>query len=188
MTFPDGWRIETTSRGIVGFSRTADAALTFATAKPVRGQTLEQYLETSMALDIREGREVTVAGMRGYLAIIDRMESGFGPRPSRVLLLADSRRPILYLFQGSGKHDLRKIAADREFIATIFSFDTMSREELLTIKEPKLQVLRVEAGTTMEDLAEQSPITSYPLQTLRVINGLYPDGEPEEGQLIKVID
>ena len=40
----------------------------------------------------------------------------------------------------------------------------------------------------MEMLAEESPITNYALDKLRVMNGLYPHGQPAEGQLIKIVN
>jgi predicted Zn-dependent protease len=49
-------------------------------------------------------------------------------------------------------------------------------------------VVRAEEDTTMEQLAEESPITNYALDTLRVMNGLYPHGQPEDGQLIKIVN
>ncbi len=89
---------------------------------------------------------------------------------------------------GAGKHDLHRIANDRDFIATIFSFDKMDADDRKVAKPPRVQILRAEEGTTMESLAAVSPITNYGLQKLRVMNGLYPHGQPEPGQLIKVID
>ena len=64
----------------------------------------------------------------------------------------------------------------------------MARDDFAVARVPKVQVVRAESGTTMELLAEQSPIPNYALDKLRVINGLYPDGQPEPGQLLKVID
>ena len=100
----------------------------------------------------------------------------------------DPRKHLAYILQGAGKHDLRKIANDKEFITTIFSFDRMNSDDFKIAKVPRVQVVRAEADTTMELLAAQSPITNYALDKLRVINGLYPDGQPEPGQLIKVVD
>ncbi len=88
----------------------------------------------------------------------------------------------------AGKHDLRNIANDKDFITTIFSFDRMNRDDFKIAKAPRVQIVRAEEDTTMEALAAQSPITNYALDKLRVINGLYPDGQPEPGQLIKIID
>ncbi len=92
------------------------------------------------------------------------------------------------MLRGAGKHDLRRIAHDREFIATIFSFDRMDRQDFQEARTPRVQVVRAEADTTMEALAQHSPITNYALDELRVMNGLYPDGQPEPGELIKIVD
>jgi predicted Zn-dependent protease len=64
----------------------------------------------------------------------------------------------------------------------------MSREDFRSAKTPAVQVVRAEKDTTMEQLAEESPITNYALDTLRLINGLFPHGQPEEGQLIKIVN
>ncbi len=40
----------------------------------------------------------------------------------------------------------------------------------------------------MACLAAQSDLPNYAEDELRVINGLYPEGEPDSGQLIKVVD
>ena len=106
----------------------------------------------------------------------------------RVAVLYDQRKRLVYILSGAGKHDLRIIADDRNFIKTIFSFDLMDREDRKIAHKPKLQIVRAEAGVTMEDLAAESPITNYALDKLRVMNGLYPDGQPEAGQLIKIVD
>jgi predicted Zn-dependent protease len=126
--------------------------------------------------------------MPAYLGIADRADSPFGPRPVRFAVLFDTRKRLAIILQGAGKHDLRKIANDKDFIKTIFSFDRMSREDFKIAKVPRLQVVRAEEDTTMESLAAESPITNYALDKLRVINGLYPDGQPEPGQLIKIVD
>ena len=55
-------------------------------------------------------------------------------------------------------------------------------------QNPDNEGVRAEVDTTMEDLASQSPITNYALDKLRVMNGLYPNGQPEPGQLIKIVD
>ena len=56
------------------------------------------------------------------------------------------------------------------------------------LAEPnRLHVLRAGDGTTIESLAKDSPIKQYPLQQLRLINSLYPDGEPKPGDLVKTV-
>ncbi len=64
----------------------------------------------------------------------------------------------------------------------------MARGDFQVAKLPKIQVVRAEEDTTMEALAAESPITNYGLDRLRVMNGLYPLGQPEPGQLIKIVN
>ena len=188
LNFPDDWRMESAKGGVQMLSQTGDAIFALSTARIKAGQSARDFAETSMGLEIREGRDVTISNLEGFLGIADRADSPFGPRPLRFAILQDKRRRIQYILIGAGKHDLHRIANDREFIATMFSFDKMDADDRKLAKAPRIQILRAEEGTTMEALADRSPITNYALDKLRVINGLYPDGQPEPGQLIKVID
>ena len=40
----------------------------------------------------------------------------------------------------------------------------------------------------MADLGKGSPVKKYPVETLRLLNDLYPDKEPKPGQLIKIVE
>lgn len=188
LNFPDDWRKESAKGGVQMVSQTGDAIFALSTARIKTDQSARDFAVTSMGLDIRDGRAVTIGNLKGFLGIADRADSPFGPRPMRFAILRDERRRIQYILTGAGKHDLHKIADDGEFIATIFSFGKMDADDRKVAKAPRVQILRAEEGTTMEALAARSPITNYALDKLRVINGLYPDGQPEPGQLIKVID
>ena len=66
--------------------------------------------------------------------------------------------------------------------------ERMTRDDFQGAKPLKVQVVRAESGTTFESLAAASDLPNYALDQLRVINGLYPKGQPEPGQLIKIID
>ncbi len=186
--FPDTWRFETIARGAMVVSQTGDASFTITTGRMARGVTPESFARDNVGLTIREGREITIAGLPAYLGIADKADSMFGPRPTRFAVIFDTRKGLAFVLRGSGKHDLRKIARDGDYIASIFSFDRMSRDDFQKAKLPTIQIVRAEDGTTMEDLARESPITNYALDRLRVMNGLYPDRQPEEGQLIKIVN
>lgn len=188
LRFPDDWRLESIKNGVQVTSQTGDALFALSTARMKSGQTARMYAEENLLMDIREGRDVTIAGLTGFLGVANRADSPYGPRPVRFAVLQDERRRIQYILTGAGKHDLHRIANDGEFIATIFSFDKMDADDRRIARAPRVQILRAEEGTTMEGLAASSPITNYALQKLRVMNGLYPHGQPEPGQLIKVID
>ena len=166
---------------------TWDAAIGISSGRVYRGATPKKFMVEKLGMKLREGKDINIGGLPGHIAIADRYETPFGPRPSRVAVLFDERRKQAYILIGAGKHDLSKIANDRDFIATIFSFAKMDRDDFRDAKTPRIQIVRAEEGTTMEDLAADSPITNYALDQLRIMNGLYPSGQPEPGTLIKVV-
>ncbi len=187
-TFPESWRFETIRKGVMVVNQVGESSFTITTARLARGATPAAFTKEQLGLNVREGREITIDGMPAYLGIADKADSAYGPRPVRFAVIFDERKRLAYILRGAGKYDLRNIADDRNYIASIFSFDRMSREDFQGAKTPTVQVVRAEEDTTMEQLAEESPITNYALDTLRVMNGLYPNGQPENGQLIKIVN
>ena len=187
-TFPESWRFETIRKGVMVVNQVGESSFTITTARLARGATPAAFTKEQLGLNVREGREITIDGMPAYLGIADKADSAYGPRPVRFAVIFDERKRLAYILRGAGKYDLRNIADDRNYIASIFSFDRISREDFQGAKAPTVQVVRAEEDTTMEQLAEESPITNYALDTLRVMNGLYPNGQPENGQLIKIVN
>ena len=188
LIFPAGWRVEPGARGFQVVSRLDDASFTVKSSRFLPDASPASFARQNLRLNIREGRDLTIAGMPAYLGIANRADSRYGPRPARFAVIFDMTKRVAYVLVGAGKHDLSKIADDGAFIASIFSFDRMTRGDFRVARKPAVQVVRAENDTTMEQLASESPITNYALDRLRVMNGLYPDGQPEPGQLIKIID
>ncbi|HKI74866.1 MAG TPA: M48 family metalloprotease, partial [Pseudomonadales bacterium] len=187
LAFPEGWHVESNPSGVQMVSAKRDAVLALSTGQYMAGVDGRQYVG-KMGVKIRNGRDVNIGGMPGFIGIADHVQTPFGPRPVRLAVLFDTMRHITFIMTGAGKHDLHDIANDRDFIATIFSFGRMDRHDFEVAVRPRIQVVRAEKGTTMEALAKQSPISNYALDKLRLMNGMYPDGEPKPGQLIKIID
>ena len=188
MNFPKEWRQVNYSRGLQLISRLDDASITLTTGKLYRGIGPEAYAREKLGLKLREGTEITIANLPAYLGIADRADSRYGPRPARLAVIFNPRRGMAYIIQGGGKYDLSRIANDQQYIVSIFSFDLMSRSDFKIARRPRVQIVRAEHGTSMEQLAKDSPIATYALDRLRAMNGLYPTGQPEAGQLIKIID
>lgn len=189
MKFPENWRVEGETGRISAISPENDAILQLFVVVPGRTMTPEDVIARKLGLtNMRDGREVTIGGLPAYVATGDRYVSPFGPRPVRAAAILDQRRRKAYVFAGTGRHDLSRIARDGDFIGAIFSFDRMQREEMDLGRPPRLKIVRSEADTTMQSLAVSSAVPVFAEQHIRLINGLYPRGEPEAGELIKTVD
>lgn len=54
-------------------------------------------------------------------------------------------------------------------------------------QQRQIRVITARPGETFASLARQSNIPKYEIERLRLLNGLFPNGEPRPGQLIKIV-
>ena len=52
----------------------------------------------------------------------------------------------------------------------------------------KIKLITAKKRDTFASLAKSSPLSSYPEEQLRLLNGMYPEGEPVPGQPIKIVE
>ena len=186
--FPKHWRVESEKNSVVAYSPDSDAAITVTRMSYASGQTPRQFVTNALGIEgLRDDRDITIAGKPGFIAIAERANSPFGLRPLRLAVVFDAPTRSAYVFSGSGRKDLSKLARDQDFISTIFSFDRLEYSERQLASQPLVKIVRVEAGVTVEQLAEDSPISAYPLETLRLINALEPGEQPAAGDFIKLV-
>ncbi|HUO81525.1 MAG TPA: M48 family metalloprotease [Gammaproteobacteria bacterium] len=185
---PQGWRTVGKDDRLLAISPQGEAAMQVS-AQPIGSMRTPRYfMVRQLGLDLREGREMTVAGMPAYIAIAERAESPFGRRPVRYAVIFDHSNGFAYVFSGAGENDARSVAADNEFIPAIFSLDKLDNRDAADAKPLAVKVVRAEPGMTFESLAADSPMSAYAEQQLRLLNNRYPDGEPEPGEPVKIVD
>ncbi len=54
-------------------------------------------------------------------------------------------------------------------------------------KPKNIKVIRAKSGDTFASLARRSDLANHAEEQLRLLNGMYPDGEPTPGQLVKIV-
>ena len=68
------------------------------------------------------------------------------------------------------------------------SFQKMTKDEIDKSKGLRIKVIRYKKGMSYKDLADNSPLGRFAEGKLRLLNGHYPEGEPELGSLIKIVE
>ncbi|MNC90396.1 hypothetical protein D3C83_64880 [compost metagenome] len=68
------------------------------------------------------------------------------------------------------------------------SFHAMTGPERAFAQPLRVRVITASAGMTFTELAKLSPLGRFAEGHLRVLNGLYPKGEPVEGQPLKIVE
>ena len=67
------------------------------------------------------------------------------------------------------------------------SFRAMTAEDLRVANNQRIKVVMANPDETYAELAKRVSIKSYPEETLRLINGQHPIGEPRAGDFVKII-
>ena len=70
----------------------------------------------------------------------------------------------------------------------LVSFKKMTQEEIDNSKGLKIKVIRFRDGMTYETLAKSSPLGKFAKEKLQLLNGHYPNKNPEIGDLIKIVE
>ncbi|MDH3769213.1 MAG: hypothetical protein OES99_12285, partial [Gammaproteobacteria bacterium] len=145
-----------------------------------------QVMRSKLQLtDLHEGRSIQPDGLAGYTAIAPKANSPFGERPVRYGVVVHNN--YSYIFAGASQRSSINIPGDWRYVGAINSMRILEGLERRRVARQNLRVVESDENTTFATLAEMTPLGRYAEQELRLINGLYPDGELEPGQLIKTV-
>lgn len=178
--FGKGWRIDNLPTAVVSTAKENNAEIALA---GIEDQNLK---ETPREFAERKFKVTEGARLRGknpgYMGVT-RIKAKTGTRMARVAVVFHKDKVLL--FRGIAKKGLPEESAFRAVAESARPL-RRSEEDLATAR--RLKVVRARRGDTFEELAKQTPLTNYAADELRLLNGMYPDGEPTAGQLIKIVE
>lgn len=170
---PAGWTVSGGAKAIVASSADGSADLTITVARRQQGASPRTVLEAKGFGALSAGTELDQAGLVGYTATAGE---------KRVAVI--DYQNLSYVFEGRASNFA---AGDPALLAIIESFRPMHPAERNSGGDGyHVHYIQVPQGATMASLAAGSPIPDAEAQ-LRLLNGLYPRGEPRAGDWIKVI-
>ena len=185
--FPEGWDLGNTASEVFGadVSGASNSAISVQRQKPAaKGQTPEDYIrETLKRDDIENGEAIDVNGYHAYVADVTILAGDAQARKMAVVF----KDGAVYLFKGELGPVGDPEQFERDFQETLASFRAMTASDLDAANRQRIQVVMAEPGDSYEALARKSSVKSFPEETLRVINGHYPRGEPRAGDNIKLV-
>jgi len=173
---PAGWTMDTGARAIVASAPGGSASVTLTIRRQDPGASPRSVMESSAGGALSDGAELDQAGLPGYTAIAS---SGGEQRRLGVI----DYNGLTYLLEGKA---VDFAAADPQLLEIIKSFRPIHPRERQAGDGYYIHYIQVPRGATMASLASSAPIPDAETQ-LRLINGLYPRGEPRTGDWIKTI-
>lgn len=179
MRFPPGWEVRNRADQVVATNPAGDALLELRPG-PRRGQPLDT-LKKGVRLDA--GARYDTGRLGGFPAAFAAGTQAGRP----VVATAVAFDGEQYLIAGMAR-DMAAYERERSALrAAINSFHALTPAEKRAARTYSLRLTTAKAGQTMAELARQSPLGADAEVQLRLMNGLYPNGEPEPGRSLKIV-
>lgn len=182
LVFPEQWQVENTRKAIVGQPEDKSAQLNLTIGINRQKMPPAHYLRSITGANmLHRSEDFSQYGMVGHTGVI---KGKVGTHDQRVAVIFQGSKA--YLLKGSVSLPDKEIDYDALFMKTIQSFRPERRLKR-TQKSKTLHYVKANERTRMELLAKQINLGVYSAQQLRLINGLYPRGEPKAGEWIKIV-
>lgn len=181
LTFPHDWKIRNQPANVTATNPANDAIIDLRGAGPAQGAPLDA-LRKVLRGDL--GPDATQLSINGLQAAVTttRLQG----MPTRVALIFLGKSA--FLVGGQAKTAPAMQRALPAINAAINSFRAISEAERKLARPLTLRVINAPKDARFAELARNSPLGKNAVSHLRLINGLYPNGEPLPGQPLKVIE
>jgi predicted Zn-dependent protease len=187
IAFPSGWQVENQPERLLAVSPKKDSVMQMQTQAPPPNVGPQEFLSRLLARsNAGQGAALEVNGLQGYTAVVRSANTDFGIVPMRYAVVFHNN--LAYVFAGASKASSAVPSADALFMSTIKTFRRLRGNEFAQAEPYKVKVITATSNTRIADLAKSSPVKEYAAEQLRLMNDLYPNKEPQAGQLIKIVE
>ena len=187
--FPAGWKVSFNNKQVLGTSpasRKDSSWISVVRHTPEEDVEPEKFVRDVLKrTDIdRESRIDLNCCKDVYLAELSTEDSD----KSSALLALLKRNQDVYVLRGEASEDADPAEFQKEFESVIAGIRGLQPSDLDDASGRRIKVVEVRPGDTYETLARQSALIPHSEETLRLINGHHPSGEPRAGDYVKLIE
>ena len=186
MVFPDEWLISETTTTATGTApgATAQSSLRVEALRLQGNPSPEDFLAQRFhGANIEQAEVLEQFRLPGFTGIVQNPATGGKERVAAIYF-----GPRAFLFQGALPAGADAEAADALLLEAIRSFRPMEPGEITLAEELRIRWAVADENFDFAVAARNSRIREYPEETLRLLNGYYPIGNPEPGEWIKLVE
>lgn len=181
LDYPPAWTILNRPDVVLGHTEDESAFIAMTLETVSAGSSVRDLLRqrAGSQQQLVQEQGFSGSGYQGAMAILP------GQSPRRVAAIL--RKDQLILFVGAVRGQARLENYDAGFTSVIRSFAGLSAADRKKAAPMHLRLVRAGRGDTYARLARKSPLGENAQARLRLLNGHWPDGEPEPGEWLKVV-
>ncbi|SDI28046.1 Putative Zn-dependent protease [Pseudomonas panipatensis] len=180
LTYPPGWGLLNQPSALIGYPQDQQAFIGMKLI-PREGQlTPLEYLRKGAGGRLAGEETFQQAGLDGATAVVP------GSPARRVALIYQGKAAYLFVGAIKGRGSLE--TRDADFLSVIHSFRPLRADERKLAEPVRLALVQVQAGQSVEQLAKggNGP-ESDAISRIRLLNDLYPSGQPKAGDWLKIV-
>lgn len=182
LTFPAGWRIDNRPDKLLAVAPGGDAQMQLGLSDLNKRQTAEAFLREHVRGTLSQGEAFSTGEYEGYTGLTE-FDTPWGKRYGRVGAVIAGKRVYRFVAASrtSGQYDADALSAVR-------SLRRLKPEEAALAQPRHIHLIQTKKGDTVATLAKRSVLAAHPEDQLRLLNGLYPNGEPKPGAWFKQVE
>lgn len=186
MMFPKQWNVSNLPDRIL-LTAPGGGAIIQITAEDINKKlSPRNFMIQRMGLNNLENEAaLNINGLEAHtgISVINTKE---GPRPTRFTVIYYDQRA--YIVAGTSKVASNLQKYDQAIMETAKSFHALTENEKELAKPLRLKIVKATDETRFEDLAKHSSLDSHAESQLRLLNAMYPSGEPKKDELLKIVE
>ena len=182
VVFPDQWEVAETTT-------TATATHPEIGNMRVEAQRLQAQIEPLLFIrdvlgipNLQESEALEQYRLLGHTGIYTNASGN----PERIAVIYFG--PRAFIIRGEIKDQSSVDDIDNLLLSSIRTFRPTQRGEAGNSREPKIRYVQASEHFDFAIIAQSSPIAEHAEQTLRLLNGYYPTGQPKAGEWIKLVE
>jgi len=189
VAFPRGWTVNNLRDRLLVYTKAKDALLQITTEKRPEQQSPREFLLKKLRGGaFSRGAEISVDGMEGYTLITragSPLDGGEGP----VRWAALYRDRSVFLIGGTSRSSANGAPIDDGIILSCIQTMRHLKPAEYPLAQPyRLKIVTATSTTKIEDYVKNVPDEKFQQERLRLLNGLYPKGEPRAGDQLKTLE
>ncbi len=181
MRFPQGWRVKNQPQNVTAASPGNNVLIDLRTVGPAKGNPADMLRKIAR---LGSGSKVTPTTLNGLRAAT--AHASIQGKPTRIVVVFLGNNAYAIGAQAQNSQAMSRFLPEIE--AAQNSFHAITNNERALARPLTLRIITARSGLTFAELARTSPLGKNAAGYLRVINGLYPSGEPVAGQPLKIVE
>ncbi len=189
VAFPRGWTIENLRDRLLAFTPNKDAVIQIQIDRRPEKQAPREFLITKLkGASVFKGEPITVDGNEGYTLVTRNgspIDNGLGPVRWAAIYRGDS----VFIFAGASRSAMNGVPEVDGVIKSVAHSLRGLRPAEFPLAEPyRIKIVKATAQTKLTDYAAEMPEDKFKKETLELINAMYPNKKPKDGQLFKIVE